>query len=124
MKVHPDFADFISVLNANKVEYVIVGAYALAYHGQPRATGDIDFWIRPYKDNAVLLIAALRDFGFGDLNISIDDLLSDKIIQLGFPPVRIDLLTKLDGLDESEIWRSKAKCNGQIKTDTASSDIL
>ena len=109
MKVHPDFADFVSALNKNKVEYVVVGAYALAYHGQPRATGDIDFWIRPNMDNAVLLLAALKAFGFGTLDISIDDILSGKIIQLGFPPVRIDLITKLDGLSGDEILESKTQ---------------
>jgi len=107
MKVHPDFADFVSSLNKYKVEYVIVGAYALAFHGQPRATGDIDFWIRPKPENASLLLTALRHFGFGSLDLSVDDVLSGKIIQLGFPPVRIDLITKLDGLKNEEIWSSR-----------------
>ena len=109
MKVHPDFADFVNLLNLAKVEYVIVGAYALAYHGQPRATGDIDFWIRPKHENASLLLAALERFGFGSLDLSIDDVLSGKIIQLGFPPVRIDIITRLDGLDEDEVWGSKSQ---------------
>ena len=109
MKVHPDFVDFVSELNKYKVEYVIVGAYALAYYGQPRATGDIDFWIRPSRGNASSLLTALKGFGFGALEISVEDVLSGKIIQLGFPPVRIDLITKLDGLDADEIWESKAQ---------------
>ena len=107
MKVHPDFVDFILALKKNQVEYVIVGAYALAFHGHPRATGDIDFWIRPTKPNANLLLMALKDFGFGKVDISVDDLLSGKIVQLGFPPVRIDLISKLDGLDNNEIWNAR-----------------
>ena len=116
MKVHPDFADFVSELNKKKVEYAIVGAYALAYHGHPRATGDIDFWIRPNRGNAVLLLVALKAFGFGTLDISADDILSGKIIQLGFPPVRIDLITKLDGLNDDEILKSKTQ--GQLGDQT------
>ena len=107
MKIHPDFADFVSALNANTVEYVIIGAYALAFLGHPRATGDIDFWVNPTKGNALKLLTALNDFGFGKLNLTAEDILSGKIIQLGFPPVRIDLVTKLDGLDSTEIIRSK-----------------
>jgi hypothetical protein len=116
MKVHPDFADFVSALNKHEVAYVIVGAYALAYHGHPRATGDIDFWIRPNRNNAALLLAALKTFGFGTLDISADDILSGKIIQLGFPPVRIDLITKIDGLSDDEIMKSKTQ--GQLGDQT------
>jgi len=107
MKAHPDFIDFVAALNKNKVKYVIVGAYALAYHGHPRATGDIYFWIKPVKSNAKLLLKALRDFGFGQLDINEDDVVSGKIIQLGFPPVRIDLISKLDGLETDEILNSR-----------------
>jgi hypothetical protein len=109
MKIHPDFLDFFRALNANRVEYVIVGSYALAFHGAPRATGDIDIWIRPVEANAEALLAALREFGFGSLEISVQDVLSGKIIQMGFPPVRIDLVTLLDGLDADQIWASKER---------------
>ncbi len=104
MKTHPDFVDFVSALNKYQVEYVIVGAYSLAYHGHPRATGDIDFWIKPNEENVKNLLRALTKFGFGNLDISEADLLSGKIIQLGFPPVRIDLISILDGLESDEIW--------------------
>jgi hypothetical protein len=107
LKTHPDFVDFVTALNNNQVAYVIVGAYALAYHGHPRATGDIDFWIRPNQENVNLLLAALKEFGFGELKITEHDVLSGKIIQLGFPPVRIDLISILDGLEADEIWASK-----------------
>ena len=92
MKLHPDFGDFVAALNGNGVEYVIVGSFALAFHGSPRATGDIDFWIRPTTSNAKALIKALEDFGFGGLDITGEDIVSGKIIQLGVPPVRIDII--------------------------------
>jgi hypothetical protein len=104
MKVHEDFKDFIEALNKNNVEYVIVGAFALAFHGHPRATGDIDIWLRPTSQNANAVLKALNDFGFGELDISEGDILSGKIIQLGHPPVRIDLITLMEGVTHEEIW--------------------
>jgi hypothetical protein len=109
VKVHTDFTDFVAALNNNKVEYVIVGSFALAYHGYPRATGDIDFWIRPTPLNVKALLKALYDFGFGESEISEGDIMSGNIIQLGYPPVRIDLITILDGLTIKEIWESREK---------------
>ena len=109
MKLHPDFSDFVAALNDNEVECVIVGSFALAFHGSPRATGDIDFWIRPTNSNAKALIKALRDFGFGGLDVTEEDIVSGKIIQLGFPPVRIDIITIIDGLVTEEIWQTKEK---------------
>ena len=107
MKIHPDFRDFILALNSNKVEYVIVGSFALAFHGHPRATGDIDIWIRPTSLNAQAALKALKDFGFENIDLKEDDILSGKIIQLGYPPVRIDIITVLDGLNSDEIWNSR-----------------
>ena len=109
MNIHPDFSEFVAALNKNKVENVIVGSFALAFHGYPRATGDIDFWIRPTPGNAEALFRALGEFGFEELEISGDDLMSGKIIQLGYPPVRIDLITVLDGLTAEDIWKTRAK---------------
>ena len=109
MKLHPDFSDFVGALNGSKVEYVIIGSFALAYHGSPRATGDIDFWIRPTTSNAKALIKALGDFGFGGIDITEEDIVSGKIIQLGFPPVRIDIITIIDGLTPEVIWQTKEK---------------
>jgi hypothetical protein len=109
VKIHPDFNEFVSVLNKNKVKYVIVGSFALAFHGYPRATGDIDFWIRPTPVNIKALFKALGEFGFQKLDISEDDLISGKIIQLGYPPVRIDLITVLDGLKGEDIWKTRTK---------------
>jgi hypothetical protein len=109
LKLHPDFSNFVAALNDNEVEYVIVGSFALAFHGSPRATGDIDFWIRPTNSNAKALIKALREFGFGGLDVTEEDIVSGKIIQLGFPPVRIDIITIIDGLVTQEIWQTKEK---------------
>lgn len=106
-EVSPDFSDFVAALNRNHVEFVIVGAFSLAFLGYPRATGDIDFWIRPTAANAQAVLRALADFGFKSLGISKDDILSGKIIQLGYPPVRIDLLTILDGVTAEEIWAKR-----------------
>ena len=109
MKIHPDFNDFVSALNKNHVQYLIVGSYALAFHGFPRATGDIDFWIRPTSSNVKNLLKALQDFGFGELDISESDVLSGNIIQLGYPPVRIDLIFGLAGLTAEEVWEGRKK---------------
>lgn len=102
-----DFRDLIAALNARKVEFVVIGAFALAYHGRPRATGDMDVWIRPSPDNARRLLGALEDFGFGSIGVTEADVLSGKVIQLGYPPVRIDLLTDLDGVTPEEIWKER-----------------
>lgn len=108
MELDQDFKEFIQLLNLNKVEYLVVGGYAVTAHGYPRYTGDIDFWIRPEKGNANKLIKTLTDFGFGSLDINEDDLLKkDFIIQLGYPPNRIDILTGVSGLTFDECWVEK-----------------
>ncbi len=99
MKKSEDFKEFIKLLNDHECRYLIVGGYALSFHSQPKFTKDIDFWIDPQPDNAEKIIKVLSDFGFGQLDITIDDLTDpNKIIQLGKEPLRIDLLTSIDGL--------------------------
>lgn len=107
MKIHPDFEDFIAALNRNQVEFVIVGAYALAFLGVPRYTGNVDVWIMPTASNAKALLRAIEEFGFKSLSLSERDILSGNIIQMGCPPMRIDLITLLDGLTADEIWASR-----------------
>ena len=103
MDLQPDFKELLALFNARRVEYLIVGAYALAFHGAPRYTGDIDLLVRPTPENAKAILAALADFGFASLGLSEGDFLqSDRVIQLGVPPVRIDLLTSLTGLTWEE----------------------
>lgn len=103
MDLQPDFKELLALFNARRVEYLIVGAYALAFHGAPRYTGDIDLLVRPAPDNAKAILAALADFGFASLGLSEGDFLQpDRVIQLGVPPVRIDLLTSLTGITWEE----------------------
>ena len=94
-----DFREFIESLNANSVRYLVVGGYAVALHGYPRYTKDLDVWIEPTAQNAQNVLNALTAVGFGSLDISTGDFLEENtIIQLGYPPNRIDLMTTLSGL--------------------------
>jgi hypothetical protein len=95
-----DFSEFIRLLNKNKVKYLVVGGYAVAYHGYPRFTGDLDIWYNATPENVNNLLLVLNEFGFASLNIRKEDLMkAGNIIQLGYPPVRIDLLNEIDGVD-------------------------
>lgn len=95
-----DFKEFIGLLNSTGVEYLIVGGYALAAHGHPRYTGDLDIWVRPAPENVVRLMHALKTFGFGNVGLSAEDFAEPQaVIQLGYPPARIDLLTAIDGVE-------------------------
>ena len=98
--LNPDFKEFIALLNANDVHYLVVGGYAVALHGYPRYTKDLDIWIERSAENADRIVKALQEFGFGSLGLKADDfLVTDQIIQLGYPPRRIDLLTALPGVE-------------------------
>ena len=100
-----DFKEFAESLNSNSVEYLVVGGYALAAYGHPRYTGDLDFWIGCDAANADRVLAALTQFGFGALGVSKEDLTKpNQVIQLGYPPGRIDLLTSIDGVDFAECY--------------------
>ena len=97
--ISKDFKEFAELLNAHGVEYMVVGGYALMAHGQPRYTGDIDFWINPATLNVARLLTCLQQFGFGSLGLTSSDFAADNtVIQLGFPPARIDLMTHIDGV--------------------------
>jgi hypothetical protein len=105
-----DFKEFIQFLNDNNVRYLVVGGYAVAIHGYPRYTKDIDIWIEMSPENATNLVHALEQFGFGSLNLQIQDFLTpDQIIQLGYPPHRIDLLTTIDGVNFTDCYLSKVE---------------
>ena len=108
MEVQKDFRELLALFNGYKVEYMIVGAYALAYHGVPRFTGDIDIFVRPSHGNAQKIFTALADFGFGSLNLTVDDFQTpDFVVQLGVPPVRIDIITSLTGVSWEEADQGK-----------------
>lgn len=102
MVLSQDFREFLELLNEKRVEYLVVGGYAVVVHGYPRLTGDIDIWVRPTLENGRRVVSILREFGFGGLSITGSDFLApDRIIELGYPPVRIDLMTSI-GTDKFE----------------------
>lgn len=97
--LNPDFSAFVRSLNANGVRYLVVGGYAVAFHGHPRYTKDLDIWIGPERSNAERLVQAMAEFGFGSLGLTAEDfLVPDQVVQLGYPPARIDLLTSIPGV--------------------------
>lgn len=103
--LNPDFKEFLALLLEEKVEFALIGGYAVAYHGYPRFTGDMDILVARSPANASKVLKVLGRFGFGNLQISNADLETEgNVIQLGFPPVRIDLITSIDGVDNSEIF--------------------
>ena len=102
----------LSALNDAGAEYLVVGAYAMAAHGCPRATGDIDFWVNPTEQNARRVWQALRVFGAPLSQIRIEDFLEpDVVFQIGLPPQRIDLLTSVSGVNFDEAWQNKVQTN-------------
>ena len=105
--LNPDFKEFAELLNAHRVDYLVVGGYALAAHGHPRYTGDIDFWLDRGSDNIQRLLAALHAFGFGSLALKPDDFAPDTVIQLGQPPRRIDLLMGIDGVAFEDCFKRR-----------------
>ena len=105
MELQPDFRDLLALFNEHEVDYVIVGAYALAFYGAPRYTGDIDILVNPDAGNARRIMAALIKFGFGTVDIGAADFESrDKVIQLGVAPVRVDLITSITGVTWEEAF--------------------
>ncbi|WP_423148886.1 DUF6036 family nucleotidyltransferase [Rubrolithibacter danxiaensis] len=99
MIFEPDFVDFIELLNKHQVEYLIVGAHALAFHGRPRHTGDLDIWIKPAPDNALKVVNVINDFGFSSLGLIAEDFIRENYVtQLGYPPLRIDILNSISGV--------------------------
>ncbi len=103
MDVQKDFRELLGLFNDFKVDYVVVGAYALAYHGVPRYTGDLDIFVRPDSENARQILLALNEFGFGEVGLTTDDFVKpDKLVQLGVAPVRVDLMTSLTGVTWKE----------------------
>lgn len=103
-----DFKDFLKLLNANRVEYLLIGGYAVGYHGYPRATGDMDIWVAINPENADKIVAALKEFGFAVPELSAELFLrQNQIVRLGFPPVRIELTTTISGVEFQECYAAK-----------------
>ena len=104
----PDFKEFVTLLNKHQVQYMIVGGYAVGIHGHPRYTGDLDIWLLPESINAAKILKAIKAFGFGSLDINETDLTKeDSIIQLGYPPLRIELLTSIDGVHFNDCYPNR-----------------
>lgn len=110
MTLAEDFEDFIKLLNLHEVEYMIVGGYALAFHGKPRHTGDLDIWINVSEENAVRMLKVVNDFGLQSLGFEKKDFLTEGLIsQIGYPPLRIDVLTLIDGVEFAEAYTDRQK---------------
>jgi hypothetical protein len=108
VKLQKDLREFVELLGSQRVEYLVVGAHAVAFHGHPRFTGDIDFLVRATPDNAARLIEVIDSFGFGGLGLMRQDFLTmGNVIQLGQPPNRIDILTSISGVDFDEAWAGR-----------------
>ena len=105
MEVAPDFDEFIACLTAHGVEFVIVGAYALAYHGAPRFTGDLDVLVRPTIDNASRLLKALEVFGFPTVELTPEGIADRRrMLEMGVPPVQIHVMSAISGIEWEEVW--------------------
>ncbi|HQE93596.1 MAG TPA: hypothetical protein PLH19_12340 [Anaerolineae bacterium] len=106
--LNQDFKEFITSLNTNEVRYLVIGGYAVALHGYPRYTKDIDIWIEMSPENADRMVKALEQFGFGSLGLRAADFqVPEQIIQLGYPPSRIDLITTPPGVEFADCYASR-----------------
>ena len=108
--LNQDFREFIQSLNENEVRYLVIGGYAVAYHGHPRYTKDIDIWLEMTPENAAKMVRALEQFGFASLGLKEEDFSApDQVVQLGYPPARIDLLTTLEGVDFESCYAARVQ---------------
>ena len=104
----PDFKEFLRLLNAHQVEYLLIGGYAVGYHGYPRATADMDIWIAMNPANAEKIVAVLKEFGFDLPDLSPELFLKEwQVIRLGVPPVRIEIATTISGVNFSECYAER-----------------
>ena len=110
MVTEKDYEEFLKLLNRHEVKYCIIGAFAMAFHAEPRYTKDIDILVQASTENAEKLLLALDEFGFGSLNLNAEDFSTrGNIIQLGYEPVRIDIITSIQDLDFNEIWQNRVQ---------------
>lgn len=110
MDLNPDFFDMIAALQEEDADFLVVGAFAMAAHGVPRATGDLDLWVRPHRQNAERVMRALLRFGapVASANLTAEDLVNPAMVfQMGRPPRRIDVITGIDGVSFDEAWPSR-----------------
>jgi hypothetical protein len=108
VKLQNDLSEFLALRNSNGVEYLVVGGHAVAFHGHPRLTGDIDFFVRPTTENGARILNVLNQFGFGQLALRPQDFETPgQVVQLGRPPNRIDLLTSISGVEFDGAWQTR-----------------
>jgi hypothetical protein len=104
----PDFKEFLKLLNAHEVEYMLIGGYAVGYHGYPRATADMDIWIAVHPENSQRMVSVLKEFGFDAPELSPQLFSEDwQIVRLGVPPVRIEIATTISGVDFGECYSER-----------------
>ena len=108
-RLAPDFKEFLQLLRSAKIEYLLVGGYAVGHYGFPRATGDLDIWVANHKENATRLVDALREFGFDvpELNDSLFQQ-PKHVVRMGVPPVRLEILSSIDGVDFRDCYPRRA----------------
>jgi len=110
LRLTPEYKEFVELLNSHKVEYLIIGGFAVCYYGYVRYTGDIDIWVNPTKGNAENLVKALNEFGFASLKNSSNELCTEGyVFQLGYEPNRIDIITSATGLVFDECFNKKER---------------
>lgn len=108
MVLHQDYKELLRLLDENNVDYLVVGAFVLGFLGAPRNTGDMDIWIRADEENAKRMVKVMSDFGFGSLGYSAADFLDkNSVVQLGVPPVRIDIMMSVSGVEFEEAFLNK-----------------
>lgn len=104
----PDFKEFLQLLNAHQVEYLLIGGYAVGYHGYPRATADMDIWVATRLSNASKVMAALKEFGFDVPELRRELFLQrDQIVRMGVPPVRIEIATTISGVEFDDCYQER-----------------
>ena len=108
LQLADDFKEFLKLLNAHQVRYLLIGGIAVAYHGYPRSTNDIDVWVEISDDNASKLVSVLEEFGFTLPELTADLFLqSERIVRMGVPPMRIEVLTSISGVEFQDCFRSR-----------------
>ena len=112
MKVEKDYEEILKLFNSHRVKYCIIGAFAVAFYARPRYTKDIDILIDSSPENAERIIRALAEFGFEGLDLSEDDLCQEgNIIQLGYEPLRVDIVTSLSSISFNQVWKNKVSAD-------------
>ncbi|MBC8184848.1 hypothetical protein H8E88_27465 [candidate division KSB1 bacterium] len=121
-----DFKEFLQLLNSKKIDYLVIGGYAVGYHGYPRATGDMDIWIAINEQNAIKMVEALKEFGFDLPELQKElFLIEQKVIRMGVPPMRLEILTSIDGVNFKTCFNNRIIADfGDFKVNFISKDDL